>query len=114
MESEGILARQWSDYRRVHHDRTNLVLHAITNPIFLASGIVLLAAPFFSAWLALGALGMPIAMALQGLGHRLEREPPAPFASPLEAVARVFTEQWITFPRYVLTGGFARAWRADR
>ena len=26
-------------------------------------------------------------------------------------LARIFAEQWITFPRFVLGGGFARAWR---
>ena len=27
---------------------------------------------------------------------------------------RFFVEQWITFPRYVLSGGFSRAWREAR
>ena len=27
---------------------------------------------------------------------------------------RILAEQWITFPRYVLSGGFARAWRSAR
>jgi len=26
--------------------------------------------------------------------------------------ARIFLEQWITFPRFVLSGGWYHAWRA--
>jgi hypothetical protein len=44
--------------------------------------------------------------------HRFEPEPPAPFRSRLDFAARLFSEQWVTFPRFVLSGGFARAWRA--
>jgi hypothetical protein len=67
-------------------------------------------------WIGLTALGglvlLPLAMAAQGRGHRLEKVPPAPFAGPLDVVARIFAEQLITFPRFVLSGGFTRAWRA--
>ena len=34
-----------------------------------------------------------------------------PFTSPANAVARIFCEQWITFPRFVLSGGWYRALR---
>lgn len=112
MKSQSLLARQWSDYERVHHDRRNLVLHAISNPIFLGGSVALIASPFVSLWLLVGGLAaMPLAMVVQGIGHRLESAPPAPFASPLELVLRIFAEQWITFPRFVLSGGFVRAWR---
>jgi hypothetical protein len=56
---------------------------------------------------------MALAVALQGRGHAVERTSPAPFRGPLDVVARLFAEQWITFPRFVLSGGFARAWRAS-
>jgi hypothetical protein len=64
-------------------------------------------------WLALaGVAAMAGAMAAQGRTHRLEATPPAPFRGPADVLARIFVEQWVTFPRYVLGGGFARAWRA--
>jgi hypothetical protein len=53
-------------------------------------------------------------MAVQGRGHRLEKNAPVPFRGPLDVLARIFVEQWVTFPRFVLSGGFARAWRATR
>jgi len=52
-----------------------------------------------------------LAMALQGRGHRRESEPPAPFEGWLDAILRIFAEQLITFPRFVLSGEFARSWR---
>jgi hypothetical protein len=37
--------------------------------------------------------------------------PPEPFTGPLNAVARIFLEQWITFPLFVLSGSW---WKAVR
>jgi hypothetical protein len=98
-------------YSAVHASRANLLLHAVTVPIFCAGTVAVLAAPFASAWLALGAVGMLAALAAQGRGHRAEPNRPAPFRGPGDFVARIFFEQWVTFPRYVLSGGFACAWR---
>jgi hypothetical protein len=47
----------------------------------------------------------------QGREHGQEAVPPEPYTSPLNAVARILLEQWITFPRFVLSGGWARAMR---
>jgi hypothetical protein len=54
---------------------------------------------------------LPLAMALQGRGHRRESTPPAPFSGLPDVIFRIFAEQLITFPRFVLSGEFARAWR---
>jgi hypothetical protein len=55
---------------------------------------------------------MIVPLALQGRGHKAEPRPPIPFSSPFNFVARFFLEQWVNLPRFFLTGGFARAWRA--
>ena len=105
---------QWSLYPDNHRARRNLVLHVLTVPLFQAGGLALLAAPFVSGWLALGGVvAMALAMAVQGAGHRGESVPPVPFAGPLDALSRIFVEQWITFPRYVLSGRFAARWRGE-
>ncbi len=117
MDREGtsLLAWQWDGYSSAHRSRKNLLVHALTNPIFLSGGTSVIAAiALLDPWLALGAIGMPLAMALQGWGHRQEVSPPAPFRGPLDVVLRIFAEQWITFPRFVLSGAFARAWRDAR
>lgn len=118
--SGGLAAWQWRDYPRVHTDRANLALHIATAPVFFTSCLTLVASPFLAlggsasqaGWMALAALvGLIFAVAAQGRGHRLEDEPPTPFRGPLDVLARLFLEQLFTFPKFVLTGGFARAWR---
>jgi hypothetical protein len=108
----GLLAWQWSIYAEGHRDRRNLLVHILTVPVFLLGTCAVVAAPWLG-WPAApaGLAVMTIAMALQGRTHRREAIPPAHFRGPLDVLARIFAEQWITFPRYVLTGGLARTWR---
>lgn len=109
----GLLAWQFRNYPNGHRDRSNLALHAATAPLFVAGTCALALAAFTSPWLvvfAVPAIGLPLVVQMRG--HRLEANPPAPFLGPGDFAARLFVEQWVTFPRYVLTGGFARAWRA--
>mgnify|MGYP001187807998 CR=1 FL=1 len=111
-ENDSLLARQFAVYPDGHRDRRNLIIHAFTAPFFVLGNCAVLVAPFTTGWLALGGVAlMATAFALQGRGHRLETARPAPFTSPLNAVLRIFAEQWITFPRFVLSGRFSRAWR---
>ena len=55
---------------------------------------------------AVAALG--ISLALQGRGHKMEAVPPVPFESPANAMSRLLAENLITFPRFVLSGGWYR------
>jgi len=104
---------QWSLYPVGHQDRQNLLTHALTVPLFLAGTLLVPLALVGGAGLAVvGPALMVGAMALQGRGHKREATPPVPFRGPLDVLARIFAEQWITFPRFVLSGGFRAAWRA--
>ena len=49
-----------------------------------------------------------VAFLLQGAGHKREAEAPVPFDGPLDFVGRVLVEQFITFPRFVLSGLWLR------
>lgn len=109
---QGLIRWQWEGYPQFHTDRRNLILHVLTVPLFLAGTVAVALSPLYR-WLALGAVGNLLAVALQGRGHRLEPAPPLPFRGPFDVVARLFVEQWVTFPRFVLSGSFARAWRAS-
>ena len=115
MNARPLLAWQRANYPHAHRDRRNLLIHALTMPLFAAGLLALLVSPFAGGWrVALaGALAMPLAMALQGRGHSREATPPAPFRGPRDVVARIFAEQLVTFPRFVLSGDFARAWRGE-
>jgi hypothetical protein len=87
------------------------LIHALTVPLFWAGTLAPVYAVLVSPWLGFGAMAMVVAMALQGRGHKRERVAPVKFRGPGDVLARIFVEQWFTFPRYVVTGGFARAWR---
>lgn len=111
-----LLRWQWDGYSRYHRSRINLVLHIFFVPAFLLGNIAVVVALVDGSWL-LGLFGLAAtvaSIALQGRGHRLEIAPPEPFTSPLNAVSRIFLEQWITFPRFVLSGGWAKAMRLSR
>jgi len=110
--SGGLVRWQWSLYDRAHKSRENLLVHAISNPLFL-SGTLLMVLSVTAGWRVTisGAVLLVLALAVQGWGNKQEAEPPIPFRGPADVVARFFVEQWINFPRFVLSGGFARAWR---
>jgi len=109
---ESLLAWQWSIYPAGHRDRRNLLVHVLTVPVFELGTVAVIVSPFLGLWLApAGLVAMVGVMALQGRTHRLEAVPPAPFRGLGNVLGRVFGEQWLTFPRYVLAGGFACAWR---
>jgi hypothetical protein len=112
--SGGLVRWQWSLYDRAHKSRENLAVHAITNPLFLSGTVMIVTSPL-THWTsaAIGGGLLVVALAVQGWGHKQEAEPPIPFRGPADVVARFCVEQWINFPRFVLSGGFARAWSRD-
>jgi hypothetical protein len=113
--TEALLPWQWKLYPGNHAERRNLLLHGVTVPMFQLGTVLLVASPLVGLACAVpGLIGMVAAVAIQGRGHRLETTPPVPFRGPGDVVARIFVEQWVTFPRFVLSGGFTRAWRATR
>ena len=113
MSMPQLLRWQWEGYSRYHQSRFNLLLHIVLVPLFLMSNVAVLVAFFQRSWLVgIGALVLMVfSVALQGRGHRKEPVPPEPFTSPSNAVSRIFLEQWVTFPRFVLSGGWLRALR---
>lgn len=109
-----LLAWQWSGYSRYHQSRANLFQHILLVPLFLAGNVALVVGLLRLDWIEalVGFACMAVSVALQGRGHKREPVPPAPFSGAGNALARIFLEQWITFPRFVLTGGWLRAWHA--
>lgn len=113
MSPTGLLRRQWEGYSRNHRSRANLLIHIVAVPGFLLGNLMLLGALLEgSRGLAVAAfLVTATAFGAQGYGHGREAVPPEPFAGPLNAVARIFLEQWVTFPRFVLSGAWLVALR---
>ncbi|MBS0383146.1 MAG: terminase [Proteobacteria bacterium] len=114
MDLSELVRWQWEGYPRNHQLRANLWLHLVMVPLFLAGNVVLVAGIVRLSWrLALvGILATFVAIALQGRGHKREPNAPEPFTGAGNALSRIFLEQWVTFPRYVLSGGWLHALRS--
>jgi hypothetical protein len=108
-----LLQWQWSGYSRYHCSRANLFIHIVAVPVFLVSNIGFIVALATSSMvlMALSVVVMIVSVAVQGRGHRQEELPPEPFTGAGNAVLRIFLEQWVTFPRFVISGGWFRALR---
>ena len=107
---------QWAGYARYHQSRTNLLIHIVAVPLFLLGTLGIATAVVQLSAMLLGvSLGCVIvAIALQGRGHRVEPVPPEPFSGPVNFITRLFLEQWITFPRFFVSGGWSAALRKAR
>lgn len=113
MNASSLLAVQGRGYSSYHQSGVNLLLHIVFVPLFLAGNVALLVALVERRWLlAVGAVALTaFSLVAQGRGHRQEAVPPEPFTGPRNAVARILLEQWVTFPRFVLSGAWMRALR---
>ncbi len=111
-----LLAWQWSDYSAKHQDRGNLLLHIIVVPLFQLGTLALMYGMVAGGVgvAVLGAMAMLGSIVVQGRGHRREGEAPTPFSGGSDVVTRLFVEQWVTFPRFVLSGGWYRNLRHAR
>ncbi|WP_197673220.1 hypothetical protein [Leptolyngbya sp. O-77] len=109
-----LLQWQWQGYARYHQVRSNLLLHIFLVPLFLVGNIAFVGGVVrLSWWLALvGVVATFVSIALQGRGHKAEPIPPEPFTGVGNALSRIFLEQWVTFPRFVLSVGWLRALRS--
>ncbi len=112
----GLIRWQWEGYPRYHRSRTNLLLHVLTVPLFCLGTVLLAWGAIGLSWppATMGAGGMLLALVAQGRGHKLEAEPPVPFTGPGNFIGRFFFEQWINFPRFLLSGGWRRGCRAGK
>lgn len=114
MNANELLHWQWEGYPRYHQSRANLLLHIVVVPLFLLGNIALVTGLIMLSWpVAIGGLAaMAVSVVMQGRGHKIETNPPEPFTGPANAVSRIFMEQWVTFPRFVLSGAWRRALQA--
>jgi len=110
MTAAQLLKWQWQGYAKYHQNATNLLLHIFAVPLFiLANVLAIVAVVKLSLLLFIAAiLDLVVSVNIQGRGHRLEPIPPEPFTGPANVLGRLFFEQWVTFPRFVLSGGWSR------
>ena len=112
MTTSELLKWQWEGYPRYHQSRTNLALHIVVVPLFLLGNVAFVLGILSPSWenSTVGIALTLLSIFAQGRGHRIESVPPEPFTSAGNAVSRIFLEQWITFPRFVVSGGWAKNW----
>ena len=103
-----LLAWQWSDYAPKHRARANLLIHVVAVPLFAAGLICLVFGVVLADWVtaAVGLVAVLVGFVAQGLGHGNEPERPVPFLGPADFISRFLAEQFITFPRFVISGGW--------
>ncbi len=101
-------------YAQLHTRRTNLLIHLIAVPLFIAAHLGLASAIIWQEPLsALMWIGLAVAsLGLQRQGHALEPETPAPFRNGLDFAVRLYTEQFYTFPKFLFSGNFQENWLA--
>ncbi|CZF78423.1 hypothetical protein GCE9029_00827 [Grimontia celer] len=107
---------QWKGYSRFHQSKKNLLIHIIFVPCFLlgfASFVFSLLSLDLIAVL-MSVLLMAVSFGLQGLGHSKEANPAEPFTSFKNAMSRILLEQLYTFPKFVVTGNWYRAFVASK
>ena len=106
----GLIEWQWATYERNHRDRVSLMLHFLAVPAFIAGVLSALRLALMGLFVQAGVmLGVAaVAFLVQAIAHKREAEAPIAFDGPWDAIGRIFVEQFITFPRFVFTGGWAR------
>jgi len=92
-----------------------MIIHIVSVPVFVLGTLSL-----FVSLIELSPIGMlisilvvVIAFGAQGFGHSKERISPESFATPGQAIVRILSEQFITFPRYVLSGGWYATYQSS-
>jgi predicted permease len=101
---------QWQNYSEAHRNKTNLIVHLFAVPMFIAAILGIAIAIFYHSLLigvaSLSAIAL--SLALQGKGHSLEQRRASPFIGIQDFVSRMLVEQFVTFPRFFLTGGWSK------
>jgi len=99
-----------------HADRLNLLVHLLAVPAFVLGAIGATAAMATGRWaLVVPAIGLVgVSLGLQGICHRREAIPPAPFTGPSDFLTRILREQFLTWWRFLLNGSWLRQWRLSR
>ena len=111
------LNQQWNDYSDRHLNKVNLLIHIVTVPLVWIAGIQVVG----SLLLMLSGLGggafkvlvwavimIAVALLAQSHGNSMEATKPGPITDWKEFGLNALAEQFVTFPRFVLTGQWLR------
>jgi len=102
------------DYATLHRHPVNLLIHLATVPLFLLAVIGVVVGSFTSSWAGWWGASVAVgvySLALQRFGHSLEARRPGGRPGFARAAGRLLLEQFVTFPAFVLSGGWQSSWR---
>ncbi|HEX4891898.1 MAG TPA: hypothetical protein VFV47_01320 [Hyphomicrobiaceae bacterium] len=110
-----VLNQQWDGYEDRHRNKVNLMIHIVTVPLvwFAAlqvfGGLVLMLVGVggLKMWIY-AAILITIALVAQRQGNAMEQAPSTAPGNPKDFAIHAAAEQFVTFPRFVLTGGWLR------
>lgn len=116
MSFADVIERQWSGYEDRHRHRNNLLLHIVAVPVLWVATIqavgglflLLLGVPGAFAMVSWALVIMAASLFAQELGHKMEAAAPETFTDIRDFALRLAAEQYVNFPRFVLTGGWLR------
>lgn len=116
-----LVEKQWDGYADRHRRRQNLLLHLVAVPVLWVAAfqvlggllLLLLGVPGAFGMLAWAAVLGGLSLFAQARGHALEAVAPETFADAGDFIRRLLAEQFINFPRFVLSGQWLRNLRAS-
>ena len=102
MSLRQLVAWAWRETPPVHKSGTNLLIHLIAVPMFVAGHALLIVGVAHSWWLVATALASIVgSLILQGVGHSLEKQQVPPFTGPRDFLRRLYAEQFCNFWRFL-------------
>ena len=112
--------KQWDDYTARHRNRANLLIHLVGVPVawlgtFQVLGgllLLLLGVPGAFGMLFWGIVVFGASVFVQSRGDAMEAVRPQAPSEPAERAKHIAAEQFVTFPRFVLTGDWLRNFKA--
>jgi len=116
-----LLEKQWSDYSERHRNRVNLLIHIVTVPLVWIAAMQVAGALLLMLMPGVAGLGVlfwalvlvAIALFAQSRGNAMEAIKPAPFTNIKDFAMNAAAEQFVTFPRFVVTGDWLRNLQAS-
>ena len=111
-----LVDQQWGDYAERHRNKTHLMLKVVAVPLVWLAGVqafgalLLMLMPGVSGFSVLlwALVLVAISVFLQYRGAAMEASPPKPFAFTKDTALRLAADNFVNFPRFLLTGEWLR------
>jgi hypothetical protein len=111
-----LVDQQWSDYAERHRDKTHLMLKIVAVPLVWLAAIQLFGALLLMLMPGVSGIGplvwalvmVAVSVFLQVRGASMEADKARPFALTRDYALWLAADDFVNFPRFVLTGEWLR------